>query len=166
MSSFFKSWPRLDPFLWPFQGWKCDFEEAGYLYFYIIDRYIPCICNACLYREYIYPIWVCLESPSHTGILPRNGTPLQSLPICVAVSYSPTMIDDLFKDLHRLHLWKLTWNLKITHLRRKIIFQTSTFGVPSWFSRCSVAAANLTKKNMIHDLSVYIIKNSATIWVQ
>ena len=28
----------------------------------------------------------------------------------------------------KLHPWKLTWNLKITTLKRKIIFQTSIFG--------------------------------------
>ena len=47
--------------------------------------------------------------------VPRNP----SLPICVAVLYSPTMIDDLFENLHP---WKLTWNImeptKITQLRK------------------------------------------------
>ena len=36
----------------------------------------------------------------------------------------------------RLHPWKLTWNLKITQLKRKIIFPTSIFGFHVSFRGC------------------------------
>ena len=37
-----------------------------------------------------------------------------------------------------IHPWKLTWNLKITQLKRKIIFQTSIFGFNMLIFKCVV----------------------------
>ena len=43
---------------------------------------------------------------------------------------------------HQVHPWKLTWNLKITQLKRKIIFPTSIFGFHVSFRGCKWVSWN------------------------
>ena len=95
--------------------------------------------------------------------VPRN----QSLPICVAVLYSPTMIDDLFENLHP---WKLTWNImepaKITQVRKENHkSKPRKFGVPYFHCFQAVAAFhhNETCENRLTKFGLRILSPDPSI---
>ena len=59
-----------------------------------------------------------------------------AIDVDVPVSVGIEQIQVLLKVGDPLHPWKLTWNLKITQLKRNIIFQTSIFGFHVSFRGC------------------------------